>query len=123
MIEGFETETNPLTQDEQTLATEVSYILNNHVGKENIVKSDRIIELINSRSRVKLDGARFRKIINFLRTSGMVKNLLATSGGYYIEPDIGKVQTYIESLRRRGEAIIGVCTAMERQISPYLAKS
>lgn len=115
MIKGFETETGVLTQDEQVIATEIAYILMNHVGQENIVKSDKIIEVINNSSKLKIAGPRFRKIINHLRTSGMVKNLLATSGGYYIETDLEKVQKYIDGLRHRGESILAVCKAMENQ--------
>lgn len=119
MITGFETETNPLREDEHRMATEISYVLMNHVGEESNITSTKLISHLNLNFKGNVDGARLRKLINYIRTSGMVKNLLATSKGYYVEPNIEKVQKYINGLRHRGESILAVSSAMEKQIEKY----
>lgn len=119
MIKDFEIQTCRLSEEETAIATEICFILSQRLGKENIITSTRIINYINDRSKVKINGARFRKIINFIRRNNMVENLLATSGGYFVEHDLKKVQKYIEGLRKRGNAIIDVANSMEEQMRKY----
>jgi hypothetical protein len=64
-----------------------------------------------------LDEARVRKIINHIRTNGLVRWLIATNKGYYIAETREEVEQYIESLRGREDAIRVVREAMENQLS------
>lgn len=114
MINGFEEETGPLTPSEMMMvgwfATSFSY----HIGENQAVTSSKIIRAYNSNHKDNLmSGPRVRKIINYIRTCKLVKNLVATSKGYYIENDPDKLKEYVNSLRQRADAILEVANSYE----------
>ena len=61
---------------------------------------------------IHLSQIQMRKIINYLRTEGIVKNLAADWEGYWIEKDHLKVMKYIKSLELRAKSIMQVATKM-----------
>ena len=123
MIYGFENETAPLNEVENKAAKIIAYCLQHgHTGKENAVTAERMCTSLarqdadfrDNKGRPYLNGARIRKIINHIRTSGMVTNLIAGSKGYYISNDPDELRAYIQSLRQRADAITAVANSMER---------
>lgn len=107
MINGFEKETGPLTNEEVSLAHICVKGFITHVGAENAITSDEIIFKLKGLG-YKIDGPRLRKIVNFIRIKKMVRNLVATSSGYYVENDPEKLKLYVESLKARAAAITAV---------------
>lgn len=107
MITGFEEETGTLTNEEMSMAQLFVKGFSTKIGEANAVKSSEIIAKLKVKGFT-LTGARLRKIVNFIRINGWIKNLVATSKGYYIEPDPEKVQEYKQSLKQRAAAIIAV---------------
>lgn len=105
MINGFEQITSPLTEHELELVPLFVKGLSNKIGKENAVKSSHILSAMQ---QYRLTGARIRKIINYIRINGLVKNLIASSDGYYIETNPEKIKKYVKSLRQRASAINAV---------------
>jgi hypothetical protein len=112
-INGFEDETSPLNQDEIKWLAVVGHVLKNRVGEKNAITADEIATGLVKHFRplypkIKVGGARIRKIINHIRINRMITDLVATSKGYYREPDPKKLLLYVTSLRQRAEAINAV---------------
>lgn len=108
MIHGFNEQTKELTHEEFKISGFVIKGLLSKIGKSNAITSDQMIAGLKENCNIDINGARLRKIINYIRTSGRVKNLVATSKGYYIEDNQEEIDKYVESLYQRSEAIIAV---------------
>ena len=65
---------------------------------------------------IHLSQIQMRKIINYLRREGIVKNLAADWEGYWIEKDQLKVMKYIKSLELRAKSIMQVATKMRKAL-------
>lgn len=107
MITGFEIQTATLSENEERVAKKVVSILQDRVGKNNIITS---IDVRNCAEMwgEDIDGPRFRKIINYIRRKKLIKNLIATSKGYYISNDEKEIAAYKKSLFERANAILDV---------------
>ena len=116
MINGFEEITAPLTDKEIELIPAFKQGLEKHVGEDNPVTSKHIIFGIQQNYNVKINGSQVRKIINAIRRESIVTRVVASSKGYYREPDDDKFKRYIESLRQRAGAIDAVADSLEEQI-------
>jgi hypothetical protein len=120
MIDGFDDYTNALTPGERAwIPALVTGFQLYHIGQAFAVKGCKICSRLNERRqpadpRPDLTDARLRKIVNFMRVKGLVKNLVASSRGYYIEPDPGKRQIYVRSLKERAAAILAVADSFTR---------
>jgi hypothetical protein len=100
MLNGFEDITYNLTETEKKLVDGFVKSFEKRIGKKNAITSTRIIQAYKDIG-INMTGPRIRKIINYIRINGLVKNLIATSEGYYIETDPEKIKEYKESLLQR----------------------
>ena len=117
MITGFDEITRPLTDYERdVLLPVIAYGLSLKVGKATAITNGRICDALRSKG-YKITEPRLRKIVNFIRTSGIVTNLIATSKGYHIATSLDEMEDYIESLKARESAIRDVRIALEGQKS------
>ena len=115
MITGFDKETAPLTDYEQTKLLPVMVrSLAVKRGREKAVTNSYICDRLRTLG-YDVNGARIRKLINHIRIKGLVPRLIATSDGYYVATDNGELADYIDSLKGREDAIRAVREAMERQ--------
>lgn len=107
MITNFEELTFALTQDEKKAIKLIIAILKK-TSKENAIKSNELIGMINSKLKPKegkeLNGVRLRKAVNYIRSKSMLA-IIATSKGYYSTTDANEVKRQIKSLNERAEAI------------------
>ena len=88
--------------------------LRTKVGQDKAVTSAEIIRVLKAEPyNFKINGARVRKVINYIRLNGIVRNLVATSKGYYIEQDPKAVELYKQSLRERIGAIEAVLNSFD----------
>ena len=114
MIKGFKRETCPLSDYEQDiLLPAILSVLENKTEKQNAVKNKDIIELL--KKKYKINPARLRKIINFIRINDYLTGLVATSKGYYMVSDRQELLDYEESLKGREDAIREVRQSIRRQ--------
>ena len=115
MIQGFEEQTQPLTDYErETLLPLVRWGLSTKLGKENSIASSTIIRKMREKG-YKLDGPRLRKIINHIRSNDLIAGLVSTSKVYYIASTAQEIEDYINSLHGRVAAIQEVIRAYSRQ--------
>jgi hypothetical protein len=90
--------------------------LQTHIGHAHAVTSKEIIEGLKTNLGITVTGPRVRAIIHHIRAYGLVKKLIATNNGYYIEPDPNEVLKYIRSLKQRENAIKEIRDTLSKQI-------
>lgn len=117
MLNGFQTQTEPLTDYERnTLLPVICRGLKNKIGEARAITNAAITKAMKG-AGYQLNEARVRKIINHIRTTVMVRWLIATSKGYYIATSRQEMEDYIGSLRGREDAIRAVRESMEKQLN------
>jgi menaquinone-dependent protoporphyrinogen IX oxidase len=114
MINGFEDETGPLSDYELDLVPVIVKGLSVRYGKEKAITNKQMVKALKS-ADWKVSGARIRKIINHIRTTGQLQLLVASSKGYYLATEPEEVEKYVESLRQRASAIYSVGKALQKQ--------
>ena len=114
MLNGFDEQTKPLDDYERdVLLPIITKGLRTKIGKQRAVTNSYIITSLKEKGFKKLQPARVRKIINHIRVNGILVNLVASSNGYYIEPDREERKKYAQSIRQRAEAILAVLNYIE----------
>jgi hypothetical protein len=105
MIESFEDHTHPLTDYElKTLLPLMIQGFTTKIGKTRAVTNGQICKaLINKGYEV--NEPRIRKLVFYIRQQNLVPNLIASSSGYWIATDRKEVDTWINSLQSRIDAI------------------
>lgn len=117
MITTFETQTKPLNEYErETLLPIMVRCLANHIGKSCAISNAQMCEKM-ALYGYQIGEVRVRKIINHIRNNGLVECLIATGKGYYVTESIQEMETYIESVKNREDAIRAMRLSMEEQLS------
>lgn len=117
MIQGFETQTQPLNDYERdTLLPVIVRGLRTKIGAAKVITGSTIIRAMKG-AGYKLDGPRLRKIINHIRAHGYVPCLVSTSNGYYVATSVKEVDDCIASLQGRVSAIQANIEALQIQRS------
>lgn len=73
MINGFEKETHELTEYELTIVPVIVKHIKNNIGKANAIKNKDIIRRLNLLGYQKLNAARIRKLIHYIRVKRLVQ--------------------------------------------------
>lgn len=112
MIKSFERHTKRLTDFERKeILPKVVTILSNRIGKDKALKNGTIIGMLDNATTL----PRMRKIINYIRRSGLVKGLVANSTGYYVAESEQELIEYEQSLEGRERAIRDVRLSIRKQ--------
>lgn len=120
MLNGFDKQTEPLTDYERNvLLPVIAKGLMKRVGVKRAIRNKEIVSAMR-KARYELTEARLRKIINHIRCCGYVKCLVATSKGYYVATSPDEMSDYIDSLKGREQAISAVRASMEQQYGEWL---
>ncbi|MFK1774375.1 hypothetical protein ACIXAW_10870 [Bacteroides fragilis] len=115
MIKGFNSETAPLTEYEESVILPIVLRgLRNKVGKANAVTNRTIVQRLNIAGHTTTEP-RIRKIINHIRMTDLLPGLIATSGGYFLATSEAELLDYEQSLLGREDAIKQVRLAIARQ--------
>ena len=108
MITNFENITEGLSKEETTIVLpKVVELVKWRKGKENAVSNRKLVNLLTCMGH-NVSEPRIRKMINQIRLNGLVKNLLATSKGYYVSDDQTEISNYVRSLYERASAITAI---------------
>ena len=109
MINDFEYITYELTESELELVPIIMKGINLRVGKDLAVSGTLICE------KMKIKGARLRKIINYIRVNNLIYGLCSCGKGYYIARTLEELEGCIISLRQRVASQVRVLNALEGQ--------
>lgn len=116
MIRNFDKETCPLNDYEQNIVMpKVVSCLKSRVGRAKAISSTKILGTCLADCMI--DAARLRKVINYIRTKGLIKCLMATSKGYYIAENREELESYIESLQGREDSIRELRRSIRKQMN------
>lgn len=112
MIKSFERHTKRLTDFERKeILPKVVTILSNRIGRDKAIKNGTIAGMLDNATTPRL----MRKIINYIRRSGLVKGLVASSTGYYVAESEQDLIEYEQSLEGRERAIREVRMSIRKQ--------
>lgn len=104
MITNFEKITYELTDVELKMLPLIIQGFKRYT-KEYPVKEPQVVERFNNNfPEYKLTGVRLRKLVNHIRTNGLLP-LIATSRGYYVSSDKDEIVNQIRSLREWASSI------------------
>lgn len=114
MILGFEEQTVALTEYESTtLLPAIIKGLESKVGKENAITNHRMLAGLRAHGYKSLSEVRVRKIINHIRVKGIIRNLIASNKGYWIENNIEERKRYITSVMQRAQAMMAILNSID----------
>jgi hypothetical protein len=107
-VTNFEEFTHELTSEEMEILPIVVHGFRNY-KKTNPIKSELIVIRLNEYLlvrgyKIKMTGVRLRKIVNYIRTNGIIP-LIATSNGYFTSDCKETIQEQIKSLQERANSI------------------
>ena len=102
MITNFETITEELTDEEKKIIPLLIKGFPKYT-KDNPIKAPEVIRRFNEKG-YKLQEPRLRKMVNFIRSKGILP-LMGTSKGYYVSYDKNEINLQIKSLRERADSI------------------
>jgi len=109
MLKGFEEYTYELTEYEANILLPLfvkSFSGNKHRGKDKRITNPEICKLLHAQGYdlpVDKNGGspRVRKIIAYIRGTGLIPGLAGTSKGYYVTTDVGELKDWLSSLEGR----------------------
>ena len=114
MIDNFEELTYELTECEiKILPLLISGFKNYTI--HNPIKEPDIVKRFNERNQVKLSGVRLRKLVNYIRSNGLLP-LIATSKGYYVSYDRDVINSQIKSLNQRAQSINNCANGLKKYL-------
>lgn len=108
MIVNFEEITQELSDDEKAILPYLIKGFSNH-SEKNPIKEPEVCKAMNSLlatrpGKVRINGARLRKMVNHIRSNGLLP-LIATSNGYFVSHDRVVIGKQITSLEQRARSI------------------
>lgn len=116
MIKNFEGYTYELSKTEKAeIYPLIVNMLNARIGEHNAITGEQIREVLISEG-YNTTPSRIRKMIHEIRVSSDIKNLIASSQGYYIAESYSELSNYISSLESRGRSILKVANALQVQL-------
>lgn len=114
MIYGFKKETDSLNEYElNTLLPAIVRGLQTKVGKQSAITNCKMIIALKKHGYNSLSEPRIRKIINHIRLNGLIKNLIASNKGYWIETDINERRKYVNGVRQRAESMLAALKSID----------
>lgn len=122
-LAGFEEITKNLTPEERQIVRHLVNGFHNHRGRKNAIKQSKISESLKTKFGLVVKPARFRKMVNFIRKSGLVSCLCSTSNGYYKANKPQEIQQTILSLTQRVREINAVRLALIKQYEAEFNKT
>jgi hypothetical protein len=113
-VTNFEKITVELNEKELAIIPSIIQAFGKYT-KENPIKAPQIVSRYNAsvvKGGIKLSEPRLRKIVNHIRSFGLLP-LIATSNGYYVSYDKEEIQNQITSLHERANSIMNCAVGLE----------
>lgn len=116
MIEGFELQTEQLSDFEQLSVPIVVEILR-RTSEENPIKNRELCREVGVFLNKPFTEARLRKIIQHIRCEKLLKTICATSDGYWWEQDIARAERYVFAYLDRCKSMIGTYNKLYESVA------
>ena len=115
-MKNFEEITHEITDEEKQIAEDLCQILKKKTGKNNALTNKDLRLHLEVSFNKHVTGPRLRKVIQFIRLNGLLNGLIATSSGYWITEDPEELNSWIESMKERENAVRASRQAGERDL-------
>ena len=116
MLKGFEDKTEDLSETERlTVLPPIIETLTRCIGRDSAMTNKQIVKELECKG-VATTERRVRKSINYIRITGKITGLIATSAGYFVSKNRDEVNDYIDSLMGREDAIRQVRESFQHQL-------
>lgn len=115
-MKNFEEITYQITDEEKRIAEILVQRFKEKTGKSKKVTNNQIVSGLKKQYNIETNGARIRKIINYIRNKGLLTGLIATSSGYWTTSDPEELRSWLESMKQREEAIRQTRLSGERDL-------
>jgi len=117
MITNFEEFTHELTSEEMEILPILVHGFRNY-KKTNPIKTEFLVHRFNEYLlargyKTKMNGPRLRKMVNYIRTNGIIP-LIATSHGYFTSDCKETIQEQIKSLQERANSITRCANGLKK---------
>jgi len=122
-INGFEDQTHELSDYEKANVLPLFLKgISKKVGVDLAITNKEIVTALKLKG-IKTTDSRIRKIVNYVRTEGLVPGLIATSKGYYISNDPVEIAKYVDSLNQRAKEILRVKESFRSHLCTLLKQA
>jgi hypothetical protein len=116
-VTNFEEFTNELTSEEMEILNIVIHGFRQY-KKNNPIKSELIVTRMNqylqyNEYKIKMTGPRLRKMVNYIRTNGLIP-LVANSNGYFTTDCKKTIEEQINSLNQRANSIKNCAIGLQK---------
>jgi carbamoylphosphate synthase small subunit len=91
-------------------------------GPKKAVNNYWIQRYIFSQTGVKVSGIHVRKMLHIIRTTGLVKCVVASQKGYYISNSSSEILTYLATLQKRIKEIGALKGAIKKQAATVVGR-
>lgn len=115
MITNFEDFTQELSEAEMQILPKMIAGFKNYTINNPIKEPDIVFRFNEKSKEINLTPARLRKIVNYIRTNGLIP-LIATSKGYYVSYEKEIIENQIKSLKQRANSINNCANGLKKFI-------
>jgi|TARA_Y100001973_G_C5171926_1_gene319620 predicted GTPase len=118
MITNFEQITESLNDYERNVLVPTLILgLKSKIGKENVI-SNRIICKKMQEAGYKVSSVKIRKMINYIRVTGLLPMLCSNSKGYFVG-NVDDTEKTIVSIEERAKSMFAVARALKNQLEKH----
>lgn len=116
MVNYFEEITAELNDyEKETVVPVIVDELTFRVGKKRGIKNAELRAFLSEKN-IKVAESRIRKLVQYIRVTGLVECLMGTNSGYYISDNKEELDKYVESLHQRANATYFTANQIQYQI-------
>ena len=105
MINGFEEQTIELQDSEMEIVNILVKRFNQKKGKHFTISNPEIIKALEQHYNILTTEPRIRKIVQYIRNENLLIGLIANSKGYYIADTKEEIQSWLNTMEQRRNAI------------------
>lgn len=122
MLDNFKELTEELTEHELVKIVPMVFNgLRTKIGKEKAIRNSEMRAGLKTFG-IEITEPRLRKIIQYIRLSGMIERLIATSKGYWISTNLKELEDYQATNLQRIEQLKISYNQMQFQINRFKNK-
>ena len=116
MIEGFEEFTKNVKEHEIPTVKLIAKGLNGRIGIKNAIKSSEICDALLIHSGIKINDAKLRRYVQYIRAYGLCSMLCGSKKGYYIAENKEEWIKYREAFRTRITSMTFTMLCMDNDV-------
>jgi len=110
------------SNDRKHIIPVIVKLLKTAKGSKKAVNNYWIQRYVLSQTGVKVNGIQVRKMLHVIRTTGLVKCVIASNNGYYIANNSAEIITYLAAIQKRIKEIAALKGAIKKQAATVIGR-